>query len=113
MHDTTADGNEFFRCDFCHTAWREDLPMVEGHRGSLICGECLRAAFTGVVLKSAGEEAGGGVVCVLCLSAPEGKVWRREPTGPAACRRCVNQSARVLAKDADSGWKLPRAEDVI
>ena len=81
--------------------------MVEGHRGSLICGECLRAAFTVLVLESGGEAAPADQVCALCLSSPETNVWRREPGASPACRRCVNQSARILAKDAESGWALP------
>lgn len=109
MHDTDASGNEFFKCDFCRTAWRDDLPMVEGHRGSLICGDCLRAAFIALVLNEAGEPAPSDQVCALCLSSPEKSVWRSEPGGTPACRRCVNQSARILNKDPEAGWRIPTA----
>lgn len=83
--------------------------MVEGHRGSLICKECLEAAFRELVLNRAGEAVSPPATCVLCLSEPQGFCWRARPDGAIACKRCVNQSARVLAKDPDSGWKLPVA----
>lgn len=107
MHDTDASGSEFFKCDFCRAAWREDLPMVEGHRGSLICGDCLRAAFIAIVLTETGDPAPADQVCAMCLSSPEKSIWRREPGGPPACRRCVNQSARILSKDPEAGWRIP------
>ena len=28
-------------CDFCQREWSEDIPMVEGHQGSCVCGNCL------------------------------------------------------------------------
>ncbi|MFM9170969.1 MAG: hypothetical protein ACKOTD_12900, partial [Phycisphaerales bacterium] len=37
-------------CDFCRRAWGESLPMVEGHQGSCICGDCLADAFREAVL---------------------------------------------------------------
>jgi hypothetical protein len=27
--------------------------------------------------------------------------------GPVACKRCINQSARILETDPESGWKAP------
>ncbi|MBS0198011.1 MAG: hypothetical protein JSR77_14740 [Planctomycetes bacterium] len=107
MHDTDAQGNEFFKCDFCRRAWAEELPMVEGHKGSLICGDCLREAFTKLVVESGGETVPDPVTCALCLLHQEGKHWWKQEGGAVACRRCVNQSARILAKDKESGWVLP------
>ena len=39
-----------FLCDFCRQEWTTAIPMVEGHRGSLICGSCLTIAYTEVFL---------------------------------------------------------------
>lgn len=80
--------------------------MVEGHRGSLICGPCLSVAFV--------EAAGGGVrsappgaACTLCLEPREGPMWTSPTREAFACLRCVKQSAGVLAKDPDAGWRRP------
>lgn len=108
MHNTDADGNEFFLCDFCHSPWSEDRPMVEGHRGSLICARCLTVAYRSVLLAGEGEPG----ECTLCLQYREEPCWTsplEDPTHGAAraCGRCIAQSARVLEKDPDSGWKAP------
>lgn len=34
-----------FLCDYCGSTWSDDRPMVEGHRGSLVCAKCLSLAF--------------------------------------------------------------------
>jgi hypothetical protein len=104
MHNTDGDGNDFFLCDYCHSPWAEERAMVEGHRGSLICARCLTLAFQTLVL----DEQGAPGECALCLQ------YRDEPCWPSpldeavvACYRCVTQSARILEKDAESGWKAP------
>ena len=38
-------------CDFCHQAWTEAIPFVEGHRGCMICGDCLTRAYEQVVVR--------------------------------------------------------------
>jgi hypothetical protein len=144
MHDHDAQGNEFFKCDFCRRPWADDLPMVEGHKGSLICAECLMLAYDELVNRR-GPHAGGrtidGAECALCLLQQPGPVWlppgANVPTGadaasanasagtgnamstghagagtgvaaPAvACPRCVQNAARLLAKDPEYGWKPP------
>lgn len=95
-----------FLCDFCGQAWAEDRPMVEGHRGSCICGGCLALAYRHLVLA---DGAGSGpTTCTLCLEARDDPAWRPDAGGgAAACRRCVRQSAAVLQKDPDSGWRRP------
>ena len=103
-------------CDFCGREWTEALPMVEGHQGSCICGDCLRDAYRTVVLGAAG--ASGPSRCALCLEEREDPSWAPGPGGPRpapstdaaaprACRRCVKQSAAVLQKDPDLGWRRP------
>lgn len=105
-------------CDFCGREWSDSLAMVEGHQGSCICGDCLREAYRSVVLG-----AGGGGVgpsrCALCLEEREDPSWTpgagsprpatAAPAGRRACRRCVKQSAAVLQKDPDLGWRRPEA----
>ncbi len=108
MHDSSAQGNDYFKCDFCRRAWADDRPMVEGHQGSLICAACLTPAYAEVVNAGGGTALPPGAVCALCLEHREERCWE-SPLFPGtfACRRCVNQSARILEKDAESGWKRP------
>ncbi|HLO41980.1 MAG TPA: hypothetical protein VK176_13220 [Phycisphaerales bacterium] len=108
MHDETAEGNAFFKCDFCLKPWAEDRPMVEGHRGSLICGPCLTVAYAEVVLHQMSTQPPEGAVCTLCLEPRKDPHWR-SPVRPDAhaCLRCIKQSARVFEKDPESGWKRP------
>ncbi len=94
-------------CDFCESPWTESRPMVEGHQGSCICGSCLTAAYRALVLENAGGE-GPSVRCVLCLETRKEPGWQGTVRPEVAvCRRCVKQSAAVLAKDPDLGWKKP------
>jgi len=109
MHDHAATGNDYFKCDFCRRSWAEELPMVEGHQGSLICSECLTAAYALVALRGEGEALQSPSVCALCLEQRADVHWRG-PLGDAwACKRCIKQSAAILEKDAEVGWKKPRA----
>lgn len=81
--------------------------MVEGHQGSCICGECLSAAYRALVLEGRGVED-PSLRCVLCLETRKEPGWHGAVRAAVAvCRRCVKQSAAVLAKDADLGWKKP------
>ena len=108
MHDPTAEGNAFFKCDFCHGPWAEDRPMVEGHRGSLICSRCLTIAYETVATGNGGETLPEATLCTLCLAPMGGPAWR-SPAYPDAwiCKRCIKQSAGVLTKDKESGWSKP------
>jgi hypothetical protein len=45
--------------------------------------------------------------CTLCLEDRPDAGWERG--GARACRRCVRQSAAVLQKDPDLGWRRPTA----
>jgi hypothetical protein len=103
-------------CDFCGAEWTEQRPMIEGHRGSCICGQCLTIAYTDVVLN--GHNAGDDFKCTLCLESSQDRAamnraepgWR-SPMQPdaAVCRRCIRQAAGALTKDKESGWKKPTA----
>ncbi|MGD9692509.1 MAG: hypothetical protein AB7G17_10850 [Phycisphaerales bacterium] len=113
MHNPDADPlnmrPEDFWCDFCRRAWAEDLPMVEGHQGSLICGKCLSVAYSEVGRTEDAGSSGEGGKCVMCLEEKEGPLWRSVmDEGKAICRRCVRQSAGMLEKDGETGWERPR-----
>lgn len=109
MHDPSAEGPEFFKCDFCGTSWSEDRPMVEGHRGSLICGACLTIAWVELFHHTLSDTPRSDEACVLCLeSARPEPHWRSPATDALACRRCVKQSAGVLHKDRDTDWSKPQ-----
>lgn len=92
-------------CDFCAAPWAEGVPLVEGHRGAVVCGTCLTNAYRALVLESRGT-ASPGEDCRLCLERRNEIMWLGA-TGASACLRCVRQSAGVLAKDPDYGWKRP------
>ncbi|MBL8765200.1 MAG: hypothetical protein JNM07_13120 [Phycisphaerae bacterium] len=113
MHDPGAQGNEFFRCDFCRAAWDESRPMVEGHQGSLICGHCLTIAYARAVLDPAASTPSPEPdprPCTMCLESRAEPRWRSPLRGDASiCRRCIKQSAGVLERDAESGWRRPTA----
>lgn len=96
-------------CDFCGQAWREDLPVVEGHRGAVICGDCLSHAYRALILNKSGTA--GEAMCVLCRETRKEPMWAGRFPGAEGlahvCTRCTRQSAAVLAKDKDYGWKKP------
>jgi hypothetical protein len=95
-----------FLCDFCLNHWAEDRPMVEGHRGSLICSRCLTEAYRTVIRENTGETVPSMINCTLCVAHHDTPHWKGL-AGPVACKRCIEQSARILEKDPDAGWKRP------
>ncbi len=109
MHQTNEQGELVFLCDFCSMPWSESRPMVEGHRGSIICGACLSIAFTEVVHLQSGYEPTKGETCVLCLETGRPDPHWKSPVNEnkIACRRCIKQSAGVLKKDPDNDWTKP------
>jgi len=114
MHDETTEGNQYFKCDFCLSPWAEDRQMVEGHRGSLICSSCLTLSYRMVHVAKQGEPLPAEPItltCSLCIERHETRKYWQSPLRPEAyaCDRCINQSARILQKDPESGWKIPTA----
>lgn len=110
MQHTDKDGNLTFLCDFCHQPWDDDRPMVEGHRGSLICANCLSIAYTEMVHLKLGSPVESDTPCLLCLEhGRDDPHWRSPVVEDAiACKRCLKQSAGVLQKDPDYNWQKPR-----
>ncbi|NUQ54033.1 MAG: hypothetical protein HUU19_15260 [Phycisphaerales bacterium] len=105
---TNPDSAEMsdFLCDFCRQEWTTAIPMVEGHRGSLICGSCLTIAYTEVFLLNL-SAAPTGAACTLCLQELAGPAWKSPEHECFVCKRCINHAASVLAKDPDFHWKKP------
>lgn len=119
MHRNGANPTDMqtddFICDFTGKAWDGAFPMVEGHQGSLICGDALRVAFAEVIL--AGQNSmPKGATCAMCLEVRDEPGWQSPvPTGErehgaSICRRCIRQSATKLEKDPDWGWTKPANE---
>lgn len=103
MHDHSAEGNEFFKCDFCRKGWSEERPMVEGHQGSLICSSCLGLACVGQDVPVQPYR------CVMCLREGLNEPCWSSPLaeGVLICRECVEKSASVLEGDPEYSWKRP------
>ncbi len=94
-------------CDFCgNTAWANDTPCVEGHQGSIVCGNCLLVAYTELVLTCTGTTSKDK--CRMCLEHREDPVWLGaiEPIAPI-CLRCTKQASSVLHKSKEWDWLKP------
>lgn len=119
MHDPTAEGNDFFKCDFCRSPWAEDRPMIEGHMGALICSKCLSAAYVEVIYSKHGvtglrgplmEKPAPGPACTMCRERRPELYWQSPLVEEAlCCRRCIRQSATALESDPDFGYTRPAA----
>jgi hypothetical protein len=108
MHDPTAEGNAYFKCDFCRAEWTETLPMVEGHQGSLICIKCLTLAYAEVVNVGEGVRHEDVHNCTMCLSHREEPHWRSPVYDDAViCRWCIERAALMMSKDPDTAWTPP------
>lgn len=98
-------------CDFCQSPWTEDLPLVEGHQGSVICGKCVRVAYLQIVLAGAGEPALPGLKCRLCLEDRDDPSWESPLDGTVRiCRRCIEMAADAMEADSDTQWTRPHIE---
>jgi hypothetical protein len=104
-------------CDFCHREWTEAMPMIEGHQGSCICGNCLKLAYRELVLQGTDPSPEGDWKCPMCLEADADRAAMDradEPGWPSplhpevvVCRRCIAMAAGVLHKDPDYDWTMP------
>lgn len=95
-------------CDFCHAAWTADLPLVEGHEGSVICGRCVSVGYAEVVLAGGGVGEVAGLRCRMCLEEREEPQWESPLDGAVRiCRRCIEMAAGAMEKDPDTAWQRP------
>ncbi|WP_428388206.1 hypothetical protein [Mucisphaera sp.] len=101
------DGMIVIACDFTGVDWDERIPMIEGHRGSVLSLGALELAIAGATKMSE------GFACTMCLREFEAgeKGWRH-PDPPAAangdaviCWDCVQQADRSFGKDPDTDWE--------
>ena len=103
-------------CDFCQRQWTEDVPMLEGHHGSCICGNCLSVAYADVVLNET-NTAPAEFLCPMCLETTEDRASSERATEPGwcspmrgeavICSRCIELAAAALTKDKDHHWTKP------
>lgn len=114
----TEDGLIVIACDFIGTEWDEVIPMIEGHRGSVLSLAALALAVEGACVAT--EEVlgklgapGSGIECVMCKRPiEEGQKMWRHPEPPAGanaaaaiCWDCIQQADRGFAKDPDTDWQ--------
>ncbi len=119
MHRPGADTDAMLPtdilCDFCTRPWTDEVPMVEGHQGSCICGDCLATAWRSVIdagiddaPAQAAEESEPAWKCSLCLEAREDPAFRSPIREEAlVCRRCIRLAGRALDSDPDHDWRKP------
>ena len=97
-------------CDYCGNAsWAAGEPCVEGHKGSIICGDCLILAYTKLVLED--SDSTSSEQCRLCLEDRDEPVWisEFEPTA-TICLRCTKQCSAVLQKSEHWDWAKPTTQ---
>lgn len=97
-----------FLCNFCGRAWRADVPMIEGHQGNLICGNCVTVAYRELALSPGEQPAAPSPQCTMCLEERNERTWESPVhEGQRICVRCTKQAAGTLVKDKDSNWSKP------
>jgi hypothetical protein len=107
MQRRVPEGVQFL-CDFCGTFWDEVIPMIEGHKGSIVCLDCLARAA------EQAAPADQPFTCTMCLrpQEPGTKRYRPRPedrsidANPAAsmCWDCIEQADRAFDRDPDIPW---------
>ena len=99
-----------FICDFSRKPWDGQFPLVEGHRGSLISGDCLTLAYRFVVLEEQ-TALEPGYTCTMCLEERKDRCWQSPAYEEAViCLRCIRQGATKLHNDPDWDWQKPGEE---
>ncbi len=94
-------------CDFCgRAAWALGEPCIEGHQGSIVCGNCLVLACTDLVLGDKGKPVESK--CRMCLEVRQQPSWSSKIDQEATiCLRCIKQSATTLEKSEHWEWSRP------
>tara|TARA_R110002111_G_scaffold240531_1_gene302212 strand:- start:111 stop:479 length:369 start_codon:yes stop_codon:yes gene_type:complete len=103
------DGGIVISCDFCGTDWDEEIAMIEGHKGSVLCLACLTQALDNATPAEATYQ------CTLCLvgQPAELKRWLHpNPTpspglnvGAPLCWDCIRLAAKGFHKDPDTDFR--------
>ncbi len=94
-------------CDFCRQSWALEIPVIEGHQGSIICGTCMSVAWRCMTDAEGVGDEGSTFSCTMCLEMREDARWESPLSGARICARCVKLAATALEKDKESGWKRP------
>ncbi|MEA5556266.1 hypothetical protein [Nodularia spumigena] len=95
-------------CDFCQSEWHDDLPLVEGHRGSIICGVCLKAACLKLDADALVVSARS---CTMCTEYRDDPAWEGTLVPESViCARCINLGAKTLQRDKDYTWTRTNAK---
>jgi hypothetical protein len=112
----TENGMIVISCDFTGIDWDEHLPMIEGHRGSVLSLEALALAVEQMT------EAAEPFECTMCRRKYERgeKCWlhanppQPETANPNAviCFDCIQQADRAFDRDPDTKWtrQLPSTD---
>ena len=108
------DGGIVISCDFCGTDWDEQIPMIEGHKGSIICLSCLKRAL------DEAAPADETFSCTMCLQErePGTKRWRHPNPTPSPglnesaviCWPDIRQGAKAFHKDKDTDFRWDPAK---
>ena len=89
-------------CDYCGADWDEIKPMIEGHRGSVLCLNCLEVALREV------QQQTGQYRCAMCIreDLPESLPRWQSPARPETnlCEECLHQAARGFDRDKEVLW---------
>ena len=85
-------------CDFCGNEWKEEVPMIEGHQGSCICGKCLKMAWQQVVINRMNdthEDWPVGCASRSAMSRVTDHLSRRPPTSADDASGWVHMHCRA------------------
>ena len=97
-------------CDFCRREWTEDIPMIEGHHGSCICGKCLNVGWASVI-ENEMDDTIPGWKCTMCLEHRKDPCYRSPAYEEAfICRRCIRIAAQALRKENLDDWEAPKPQ---
>lgn len=92
-------------CNYCARPWTDEVPLVEGHQGSHICGDCLATAC---IALDAGTLVTSHRSCAMCLEHRDDPAWESPTVQESViCARCINLGATALQRDKDYAWKRP------
>ena len=93
-------------CDYCLRDWDGSEAMIEGHLGSIICLECLKAALPNQITTVEKFK------CTMCqrFNIPGSIRYWQSPKDAETfiCHECILQSAGTFSKNPDVEWTWDR-----